>query len=117
LKLAVEARGSLARWNRIAAVEAHLPIAGASGTLSLKLGDDQVIMPNLSHIPMANEPDQTTTNEPKEQSPQTDRGSRPSYDAFVLTAYFIALDRHARGEAPDPLKDWLEAERQLARAV
>jgi hypothetical protein len=30
---------------------------------------------------------------------------------------FIALDRHARGEAPDPLKDWLEAERQLTRAV
>jgi Protein of unknown function (DUF2934) len=61
---------------------------------------------------MANEPEQTTTKEPK-----TDHDSKPSYDAIVLAAYFIALDRHARGEAPDPLKDWLEAERQLTRAV
>jgi hypothetical protein len=61
---------------------------------------------------MANEPEQTTTKEP-----QTDHDSKPSYDAIVLAAYFIALDRHARGEAPDPLKDWLEAERQLTRAV
>jgi hypothetical protein len=61
---------------------------------------------------MANEHKQTTTNEP-----QTDQGSKPAYDAIVLAAYFIALDRHARGEAPDPLKDWLEAERQLTRAV
>jgi hypothetical protein len=66
---------------------------------------------------MANEPEQTTTNEPNEQSSQTDKGSKPSYDAIALAAYFIALDRHARGEAPDPLKDWLEAERQLATAV
>jgi hypothetical protein len=48
---------------------------------------------------MANEPEQTTTKEP-----QTDHDSKPSYDAIVLAAYFIALDRHARGEAPDPLK-------------
>jgi hypothetical protein len=61
---------------------------------------------------MANEPEQTTTKEP-----QTDHDSKPSYDAIVLAAYFIALDRHARGEAPDPLKDWLEAERQLTRAI
>jgi hypothetical protein len=61
---------------------------------------------------MANEPEQTTTKEP-----QTDHDSKPSYDAIVLAAYFIALDRHARGEARDPLKDWLEAERQLTRAV
>jgi hypothetical protein len=61
---------------------------------------------------MANEPEQTTTKEP-----QTDHDSKPSYDAIVLAAYFIALDRHARGEAPDPLKDWLEAERQITRAV
>ena len=66
---------------------------------------------------MANEPEPTTTNEPKEQSPQTDVGSKPSYDAIALAAYFIALDRNARGEAPDPLKDWLGAERQLTRAV
>jgi hypothetical protein len=66
---------------------------------------------------MMNEPEQTTTNEPNEQSSKTDNGSRPSYDAIALAAYFIALDRHVRGEAPDPLKDWLEAERQLTAAV
>jgi hypothetical protein len=69
-----------------------------------------VIMPESS--PNPNEPEQTTTKEP-----QTDHDSKPSYDAIVLAAYFIALDRHARGEAPDPLKDWLEAEQQLTRAV
>jgi len=63
--------------------------------------------------PMANEPEQRTTNERKEQTPQTDPGSKASYDAIALAAYFIALDRHARGEAPDPRKDWLEGERQL----
>ena len=66
---------------------------------------------------MANEPERKTTNEPDEQSPQSDLGSKPSYDAIALAAYFIALDRHARGEAPDPLKDWLEAERQFTRVV
>jgi Protein of unknown function (DUF2934) len=67
---------------------------------------------------MANEPEQTTTNEPNEQSSQRDKGSKPSYDAIALAAYFIALDRHARGEAcRPPLKDWLEAERQLSTAV
>ena len=68
-------------------------------------------------FPMANKPEQTTTNEPKEQIPQMEPGSKPSYDAIVLAAYFIALDRNARGEAPDPLKDWLEAEQQLIRAI
>jgi len=38
------------------------------------------------------------------------------YDAITLKAYFIALDRHARGEPADPLKDWLEAERQIKGA-
>jgi hypothetical protein len=61
---------------------------------------------------MANEPEQTTMGEA-----QTDHGLKPSYDAIVLEAFFIALDRHERGEPPDPLKDWLEAERQLTRAV
>jgi len=61
---------------------------------------------------MANEPVQTSTNEP-----QIDQSSKPSYDTIALAAYFIALDRHARGEAPDPLMDWIEAERQLTRAV
>jgi len=60
---------------------------------------------------MVNEHEQTATSEP-----QTDH-TTPSYDAIVLAAYFIALDRHARGEAPDPLTDWLEAERLLTRAV
>jgi hypothetical protein len=35
----------------------------------------------------------------------------PSSDTIALKAYFIALDRHARGEPPNALKDWLEAER------
>ena len=66
---------------------------------------------------MANEPEQTTTNESEDQSAQMDQGSKLSYDAIALAAYFIALERHARGEAPDPLKDWLEAERQFTRVV
>jgi hypothetical protein len=66
----------------------------------------------FSQILTANEPEQTSPNES-----QIDRGSKPSYDAIALATYFIALDRHARGEAADPLKDWLEAERQLSTAV
>jgi hypothetical protein len=66
---------------------------------------------------MTNVPEQKTMNESKEQSPRTDPWLNPSYDTIALAAYFIALDRHARGEAPDPLKDWLEAEQQLTRAV
>ena len=38
---------------------------------------------------------------------------KPSYDTSALKAYFIALDRHARGEPANTLKDWLEAERQV----
>jgi hypothetical protein len=64
---------------------------------------------------MANEPEQTGTSWVHEQSPRADKELKPSYDAIALAAYFIALARHARGEAPDPLKDWLEAERQLAK--
>jgi hypothetical protein len=59
----------------------------------------------------------TKVDHARKKEPQTDHDSKPSYDAIVLAAYFIALDRHARGEAPDPLKDWIEAERQLTRAV
>ena len=77
----------------------------------------KVIMPEIfPKSPWQPDP-KKTTNESKEQSPQTDPGSEPYDDAIALAAYFIALDRHARGEAPDPLKDWLEAERQLTRAV
>ena len=38
---------------------------------------------------------------------------KPSYDTIALKAYFIALDRHARGEPANAFKDWLEAERQV----
>ena len=31
--------------------------------------------------------------------------SRPSYDTIALKAYFIALNRHARGELANTLKD------------
>lgn len=37
----------------------------------------------------------------------------PSYDEIALRAYFIGLDREARGEPSDPSRDWDEAERQL----
>lgn len=37
----------------------------------------------------------------------------PSYDDIALRAYFIGLDRAARGEPDAPLQDWAEAEDQL----
>jgi len=48
-----------------------------------------------------------------EQKHATPETAKPCYDTIALKAYFIALDRHARGEPGDPLKDWSEAERQL----
>jgi hypothetical protein len=59
---------------------------------------------------MINDADRTDTGE----SRVTQREQKLSYDAIALKAYFIALDRHARGEEADPLKDWVEAERQLS---
>ncbi len=50
---------------------------------------------------------------PTEVEHQLGEEPKVSYDTIALKAYFIALDRHARGEDADPLKDWLEAERQL----
>jgi hypothetical protein len=41
---------------------------------------------------------------------------KPTYDEIALRAYFLALDRHRRGEASDPEKDWTEAEQQLRPA-
>jgi hypothetical protein len=41
------------------------------------------------------------------------QSANPRYDEIALRAYFIALQRHERGEPGDPLKDWVEAERQL----
>jgi hypothetical protein len=38
----------------------------------------------------------------------------PSYDEIALRAYFIGLDREARGEPSAPLQDWAEAEHQLS---
>ena len=40
--------------------------------------------------------------------------SGPSYDEIALRAYFIGLDREARGEPGAPLEDWTEAEHQLS---
>jgi hypothetical protein len=52
--------------------------------------------------------------EAKEGSqPPVPRIFPPSYDDIALRAYFIALDRHRRGQPSDPFKDWVEAERQL----
>lgn len=39
--------------------------------------------------------------------------SIPSYDEIAMCAYFIGLDREARGEPSAPLQDWTEAEHQL----
>ena len=50
---------------------------------------------------------------PADEQCGTVKVPKPSYDAIALKAYFIALDRHARGEEADPLKDWVEAEHQL----
>jgi hypothetical protein len=47
------------------------------------------------------------------QSRSAAKADKPCYDLIALKAYFIALDRHARGEPSDPFKDWLEAEKQL----
>ena len=38
----------------------------------------------------------------------------PSYDEIALRAYFIGLEREARGEPSAPLRDWAEAEKQLS---
>ncbi|MDR3403460.1 MAG: DUF2934 domain-containing protein [Chthoniobacter sp.] len=42
--------------------------------------------------------------------------SKPTYDEIALRAYFLALDRHRRGEPSNPEKDWTEAEQQLRPA-
>jgi len=42
--------------------------------------------------------------------------AKPTYDEIALRAYFLALDRHRRGEPSDPEKDWTEAEQQLRPA-
>jgi len=39
-------------------------------------------------------------------------GAERNEDDLARRAYFIALERHARGEPEDPLRDWLEAERE-----
>ena len=45
--------------------------------------------------------------------PATDPATSPSYDEIALRAYFIGLDREARGEPSAPRQDWAEAEHQL----
>ncbi len=47
---------------------------------------------------------------PPEMNPGKRKGR--SEDDLARRAYFIALERHARGEQEDPLRDWLEAERE-----
>lgn len=37
----------------------------------------------------------------------------PCYNEIALSAYFVALERNARGEPSDPFLDWIEAEREL----
>jgi len=46
----------------------------------------------------------------------TTAAAKPTYDEIALRAYFLALDRHRRGEPSDPEKDWTEAEQQLRHA-
>jgi hypothetical protein len=46
-------------------------------------------------------------------SPPTGPDAFPSYDEIALRAYFIGLDREARGEPSAPQQDWTDAEHQL----
>lgn len=53
---------------------------------------------------------------PRQAQPRRSGSStptHPSYDEIALRAYFIGLDRDARGEKSDPLRDWAEAEHEL----
>jgi hypothetical protein len=43
-----------------------------------------------------------------DQSPQTDQGSKPSYDAIALAAYFIALDRMLEARPPTRFRTGLK---------
>ena len=59
-----------------------------------------------------------TVDSPSE-SPHSNGASpvpKPTYDEIALRAYFLALDRHRRGDPSDPEKDWTEAEQQLRPA-
>jgi hypothetical protein len=38
---------------------------------------------------------------------------RPSNDEIARRAYFIGLERDGRGETPDPLRNWIDAEQEL----
>ena len=51
------------------------------------------------------------SDQPATDQPSGPRSEVVSYDEIALRAYFIALDRHSRGERGDPLRDWIEAER------
>ncbi len=72
-------------------------------------------MPALATITTSSFSSMATEAFPSPFTPEPAPGETPGpcYDAIALKAYFIALDRHARGEEADPLKDWLEAERLL----
>lgn len=50
-----------------------------------------------------------------EDQPPQQRPPSSSYEEIALSAYFIALERARRGEEGDPLKDWVDAEREHAR--
>lgn len=81
--------------------------------------------PSKQNVSIQAGSDRTMTNSGEQSKPDggTSQGPLPSqatdvlYDAIALKAYFIALNRHLGGEEADPLKDWLEAERQLRAAA
>ena len=62
---------------------------------------------------MNDERESLGTEEVAEQHAASQATAKPSYDEIALRAYFIALNRHAAGEPDDPIRDWVEAERQL----
>jgi hypothetical protein len=77
--------------------------------------------PSRQNVSVQTGTDRMMTNAPKQlqadgrttQSPLPQQAAKPSYDEIAWKAYLIALDRHARGEPADPLRDWVEAEHLL----
>jgi hypothetical protein len=63
---------------------------------------------------MNSDQNQRASRDPQTESLSPSVRSKHAYDDIALRAYFIALDRHRRGEESDPLKDWVEAEHQLS---
>jgi len=78
---------------------------------------ESVIAPSRASNRPTNSSEQFQPDGETKPRPLPQRAAKLAYDAIALKAYFIALDRHTQGERADPLKDWIEAERQLLQAT